>query len=70
MEVVADFLTPLLTAKRNESLEENILSGFEKIASVIPLDKGKPNKNKISNFRSVSISNTFSDVYGKVIEQN
>ena len=33
-----------------------------------PLDKGKPNKNEISNFRPVSILNTFSKIYEKVIK--
>ena len=35
---------------------------------VIPLDKGKLNKNKISNFRPVRILNTFSKIYEKVIK--
>ena len=50
MEIAVDFLTPLLTAEKNESVEENILPAPEKIASVVPLDKGKPNQNIISNF--------------------
>ena len=33
-----------------------------------PLDKGKPNKNEISNFRPVSILNTFSKIYQKVVK--
>ena len=39
------------------------------MASVIPLDKGKPNKNEISNYRSVSVLNTFSKFYEKVIKK-
>ena len=39
-----------------------------KIASVIPLDKCKPNKNEISNFRPVNLLNTFSKIYEKVIK--
>ena len=39
-----------------------------KIVSVIPLNKGKPNKNEISNFRPVSILNTSSKIYEKVIK--
>ena len=38
------------------------------MASVIPLDKGKPNKNEISNYRPVSVLNTFSKFYEKVIK--
>ena len=37
------------------------------MASVIPLDKGKPNKNEISNYRPVL--NTFSKFYEKVIKK-
>ena len=36
---------------------------------VVPLDKGKPNKNDISNFRPVSILNTFSKIYELVIKE-
>ena len=34
-----------------------------------PLDKGKPNKNEISNYRPVSVLNTFSKFYEKVIKK-
>ena len=37
------------------------------ITSVIPLDKGKTNKNEISNFRPVSILN-ISKIYEKFIK--
>ena len=37
------------------------------MASVIPLDKGKPNENEISNYRPVL--NTFSKFYEKVIKK-
>ena len=36
---------------------------------MIPLDKGKPNKNEISNFKPVSILNTFFKIYEKVIKE-
>ena len=52
--IPADFLTPLLTAI-NKSIEENIFPDSAKVASVMPLDKGKPNKNEISNYRPVSV---------------
>ena len=35
---------------------------------MIPLDKGKPNKNEMSNFRPVSVLNTFSKIYERVIK--
>ena len=47
IKIAADFLTPLLTVAINKSIEENIFPDSAKIASVIPLDKGKPNENEI-----------------------
>ena len=44
IKIAAEFLTPLLTVAINRSIEENIFPDSAKIASVIPLDKGKPNK--------------------------
>ena len=35
---------------------------------MIPLDKGKPNKNEMSNFRPVNVLNTFSKIYERVIK--
>ena len=46
-KLAADFLTPLLTVAINKSIEENIFPDSAKIASVIPPDKGRPNKNEI-----------------------
>ena len=56
-------LTPLLTVAIKKSIEENIFQVSAKIASVIPLDKSKLNKNEISNYRPVSVLNTFSKFY-------
>ena len=56
VKLSADFLTP-------DVFPENT-----KTASVIPLDKGKPNKNEMSNFRPVSVGKTFSKVYERVIK--
>ena len=38
------------------------------VATVVPLDKGKLDKNDISNFKPVSLSNTFSKFYERVIK--
>ena len=35
---------------------------------MIPLHKGKPNKSEMSNFRPVSVLNTFFQVYERVIK--
>ena len=63
VKLSADFLTPLFTKVINTSITQNIFLENAKTASVIPLDKGKPNKNEISNFRPVSVlNNTMSDI--------
>ena len=49
----------LLTKTINTSITQNVFPENSKTASAIPLDKGKPNKNKISNFKLVSVLNTF-----------
>ena len=59
--------TPLSIAINN-SLKYGVFPDDANIASVVPLDKGKPNKDEISNFRPVSILNTSSEIYGKVIK--
>ena len=63
-----EFLTPLLTKSINSSIEHNIFSDLAKTVLVVPLDKKKPNKNDIANFRPVSILNTFSKIYERVIK--
>ena len=68
VKLSADFLTPLLTKAINTSIAQNVFPENAKTASVIPLDKGKPNKNEMSNFRPVSVLNTFSKIYEKVIK--
>ena len=61
-------MTPLLTKPVNTSIAQNVFPENAKIASVIPLDKGKPNKNEMSNFRPASVLNTFSKVYERAIK--
>ena len=68
VKLSADFLTPLLTKAINTSIAQNVFPENAKTASVIPLDEGKPNKNEMSNFRPVSVLNTFSKIYEKVIK--
>ena len=58
MKLSAEILSTSLSIAMNSSLKYGVFPDDAKIASVIPLDKGKPNKNEISNFRPVSILNT------------
>ena len=60
--------TPLSIAINN-TLKNGVFPDDAKITSVIPLDKGKPNKNAISNFRPVSILYTFSKIYEVIKDQ-
>ena len=50
IKVAVEFLTPLLTKSINSSIEHNIFPDLAKAALVVPLDKGKPNKNDIAKF--------------------
>ena len=63
VKLSADFLTPLLTKAINTSIAQNVFPENAKTATVIQLEKGKPNKNEMSNFRPVSVPNTFSKIY-------
>ena len=65
-----DLLTPLLTKSISSSIEHNIFPDLAKTGLVVPLDKGKPNKNDILNCQTVSILNTFSKIYDGVIKKN
>ena len=63
-----DFLTPLLAKYIDPSIA-HIFLDLAKTALVVPLDKRKPNKNGISNFRPASILNKFSKIYERVIQK-
>ena len=60
IKMASDFLAPILTTAINSSIENSVFPENAKVATVVPLDKGKPDKNDISNFRPVSLLNTFS----------
>ena len=68
VKLSADFLCPLLAKAINTNIAQNVFPEDAKTASVIPLDKGKPNKNEMSNFRPVSVLNTFLKIYKRVVK--
>ena len=68
LKIAADSLSRPLTKAINKSIENSIFPNNAKVASVIPLDKGKPNKNEITNYRPVSILNSFSKIYEQIIK--
>ena len=68
IKMASNFLAPILTAAINSSIENSVFPENAKAATVAPLDNGKPDKNDISNFGPVSLLNTFSKFYGRVIK--
>ena len=67
MKLSAEVLSTPLSIAINNSLKYGVFPDDAKITSLIPLDKGKPNKNQVPNFRPVSILNTFSKIYESII---
>ena len=66
IKIVAEPLSTPLSIAINNSFKQNIFPDNAKVACVKPLDKKNPeNKHSISNFRPVSILNTFSKIYEK-----
>ena len=51
IKMASNFLTPILTTAINSSIKNSVFPENSKIATVVPLDKGKLDKNNISNFR-------------------
>ena len=65
MKIAAEPLTAPLSIAISNSFKQNIFPENAKVACVKPLDKKTENKHSISNFRPVSILNTFSKIYEK-----
>ena len=68
IKMASDFLAPILTTAINSSIENSMFPENAKVAPVVLLDKGKPDENDISNFMPVSLLNTFSKFYERVIK--
>ena len=68
VKISAAVLSTPFSIPINNNLKYVVFPDDAKMASVIPLDKGKPNRNEIFNFRPVIILNTFSKIYEKVIK--
>ena len=66
INMASKFLTPIYTTAINSSIENSVFRENAKVATAVPLDKGKPDKNDISNFRPVILLNTFSKFYERV----
>ena len=66
--MASNFLASILTTAISFSIENSVFPDNAKVSSVVPLDKGKPHKNDISNFMPVTLLNTFSKFYERVIK--
>ena len=63
IKMAAESLSKPLSIAINNSFKYNIFPSNAKVACVKPLDKKTEDKHDISNFRPVSILNTFSKIY-------
>ena len=68
IKISADIIAEPLTQAINCCLRHSIFPDNAKIASLVPLDKGKPDKYDVLNYIPVSILNVFSKIYKKIIE--
>ena len=68
IKIGADIIAEPLTQAINCCLRQGIFPDNAKIASVVPVDKGKPDKYDVLNYRPVSILDAFSKIYEKVIK--
>ena len=68
IKMVSNFLAPILTTTINCSLENSEFPEILKVATAVPLNKVKLDKNDIINFRPVSLLNTFAKFYERVFK--
>ena len=69
IKIGADIIAQPLTQAINCCLRQDIFPDNAKIvASVVPPNKGKPDKYDVLNYRPISILNAFSKIYEKVIK--
>ena len=68
VKLAADPLFQHLAQAINMYIKQNNFVNNAKVASVVPLNKDKPNKY-MSNFEPVSVLNTFSKIYEQAIKE-
>ena len=68
VKISAEVLSQPLADVINNSISKGVSPDNAKIASVSPINKQSNDKNKVSNFRPVSVLNTFSKIYAVVIK--
>ena len=70
VNLAADVLATPLSLAINSSIDKGAFPDAAKVALVSLVDKKPDDKNKISNFRPVSVLNTFSKVYEIIIKNH
>ena len=68
IKIGAGIIAEPLTQAINFCLRQGIFPDNAKITSAVPVDKGKPDKYDVLNYRPVSILKAFSKIYEKVIK--
>ena len=68
IKIGVNIIAERLTQAINCCLRQGIFPDNAKIASVVPVNKGKLDKYDVLNYRPVSIVNVFSKIYEKVIK--
>ena len=70
IKIGADIIAESLMQAVSWCLRQGIFLCNAKIASVVPLNKGKPDKCDVLNCRPESVLNAFSEVHKKVIKNH
>ena len=65
IKIAAEPLSTRLSIAISNSFKHNIFPNSAEVSCIKPLDKKTENKHSISNFRPISILNTFSKIYEK-----
>ena len=64
--MTSNFLASILTKAINCNIGNSVFPENAKVVTVVPLDKGKPDKNDTVNFRPVSLLNFFFKVLWEI----
>ena len=68
VKLSSDYLIAPITKAVNSSIRSSTFPDNAKIAAVTPLDKGGTDKTNLGNYRPVSVLNTFSKIYEKIMK--
>ncbi len=66
IKAVSEYISPMLASLINHSIDKGIFPDALKIAKILPIYKSG-DRSSITNYRPISLLNTFSKIYEKVI---